>query len=302
LEHVDYAWNDLDARWDQPLPAAARFLRISARREQLSTQQATSAPGVATVIELSTPEAELLLPLPLAAILAALPAPRLAAVSVVQPVTGTTLLESLMAARNTAVALCPADRSPAAVEGDWPALSPQPQPAISGWRKRLITTIVQNCPAGQRVPRLALEAGFLQLHDDLNGSHQCSQAIEGEGRHRPGDYWHAIMHRREPDASNAKYWFRHVGEHPIFADLLLDAAGCASSHPPGEFRRWAAEQAAKSTWDPYAFVDVCSRAECAGDHEFRQSCERFQYLEMLRLLVWTWQFAMAGPEANSGPC
>src|SRR5580692_4419464 len=41
---------------------------------------------------------------------------------------------------------------------------------------------------------------------------------------REGDYWHAIVHRQEPDAGNAGYWCGQVGAHPIFPELREEAA------------------------------------------------------------------------------
>src|SRR6185295_3279275 len=46
-------------------------------------------------------------------------------------------------------------------------------------------------------------AGLWLLQDFLDESHAISQDIDT----REGSFWHAIMHRREPDASNSKYWW-----------------------------------------------------------------------------------------------
>src|SRR5262245_25608431 len=85
-------------------------------------------------------------------------------------------------------------------------------------------------------------------HDFLDESHAISQEI----RTPTGSYWHAILHRREPDASNSAYWFRRVGEHAIFADLASEAAqlGYHSS---------------EARWNPFAFIDECEGHRGKGD-------------------------------------
>jgi hypothetical protein len=58
----------------------------------------------------------------------------------------------------------------------------------------------------------AVKAGLHLLNDDLERGHALAQAHEGD---KTCDYWHAIVHRREGDFDNAKYWLRQVGRHPV---------------------------------------------------------------------------------------
>lgn len=103
----------------------------------------------------------------------------------------------------------------------------------------------------------ACRAGLWLLHNYLDHSHEISQELAST----TGSYWHGIMHRREPDYSNAKYWFRRVGDHEVFPDLAMVAHGFSQS---GSAAREFERLTTRSTWDPFAFIDLCEQAH-AGE-------------------------------------
>ena len=80
-------------------------------------------------------------------------------------------------------------------------------------------------------------------------AHETAQNI-----HTPeGSYWHAIVHRQEPDAWNSDYWFRQVGRHAIFPALRDAAAALAVDFGP--------------EWRPAAFLQFCDRASPGSEAE-----------------------------------
>ena len=105
----------------------------------------------------------------------------------------------------------------------------------------------------------ALLAGLWLLSGDLDRSHHWSQSLETPD----GSYWHGIMHRREGDFGNAKYWFRRAGRHPIHGPLAEAARTIlveAGPHAAGTLGPDLARLGEMSAWDAAAFVDAVERA------------------------------------------
>lgn len=79
-------------------------------------------------------------------------------------------------------------------------------------RAELVQLVIA-CPAPREVA-----AGLWLYIDDLQRSHTVSQTLTSA----TGNFWHAIVHRREGDFSNAKYWYDKVGHHPVIEEMGYD--------------------------------------------------------------------------------
>lgn len=117
----------------------------------------------------------------------------------------------------------------------------------------------EGVPVASPHDAMAVVSGLLLWNDSLSESHTISQGIQTAN----GSYWHGIMHRREPDYPNSKYWFRQVGRHPIFP--AVHEAAVETLRAAGHGFRWATEtighMESRGEWDPNAFIDWCQACE-----------------------------------------
>ena len=118
-------------------------------------------------------------------------------------------------------------------------------------------------------------------HNFLDESHTLSQQIDTP----TGSFWHGIMHRREPDISNSKYWFQKVGDHETFP-AIREAASRVASGTGGE-----AAVLTNSTWDPFGFVDLCE-AGLNGNVALDEVCRTVQQIEWEVLFDYSYQKAI----------
>jgi hypothetical protein len=95
-------------------------------------------------------------------------------------------------------------------------------------------------------------------HDFLDESHRISQSIATP----TGSFWHAIMHRREGDFSNSKYWYARCVNHPALHAIAAQAATFVHPYPADK----SLLRLLNNGFDPDAFVDLVERVHADPNH------------------------------------
>jgi hypothetical protein len=137
--------------------------------------------------------------------------------------------------------------------------------ALDAEGERLIPLVADQCSSAEAARRLSQStaselfpkstspegafAGLWLYFSCFEEAHRIAQDL-----HTPeGSFWHAIIHRQEPDSGNAAYWFRRAGTHKIYNELFKQTEEIVARNRQAEFRTG-------SNWDPFAFVMFCERA------------------------------------------
>jgi hypothetical protein len=124
---------------------------------------------------------------------------------------------------------------------------------------------------------LALVRGALHYAvDALDPAHALFQ----EDHSDLGSYWHGMLHRREGDFDNARYWFRRAGAQPFFDSLHRESANLS------------ADMAKQPTWDPYLFTGQYEQAR-HGAEELVEEMRALQRAEFDVIFAHCWRRAVA---------
>ncbi len=160
-----------------------------------------------------------------------------------------------------------------------PELGPGPRPGVQSELE--LTEKLQEFFRAGKLPAEKQElvrALVFLWHDHLESAHVIAQDIDTVD----GAFVHAIVHRREPDYGNAKYWFRRVGKHPAFGEL---SSGVGSLLEQRGNRDLGQLLLPNGQWDPFAFVDACEQVKRKATHD-EALLREIQRIETENLLEW----------------
>ena len=121
-----------------------------------------------------------------------------------------------------------------------------------------------------------VRGGLLFAADAIHEAHAIFQEDKGD----LAAYWHGMMHRREGDFDNARYWFRRAGRQPFFGS----AHAAAAAH--------SADMARQSSWDPYLFTGQCEQAKFGAEN--LAELVALQRAEFAAAFDYTWRQAVKG--------
>ena len=124
-----------------------------------------------------------------------------------------------------------------------------------------------------------VRAGLFYYHNALDDSHKQAALDEGD----LAAYWHGMVHRREGDFENARYWMRRAGEQPVFQEMQ----GRASDGAPHMGRQ--------SNWDPFLFIHLCEQYRY-GETDYKKEIGHLQRTEFAVMFDYVWRRCVAPPK------
>ena len=131
-------------------------------------------------------------------------------------------------------------------------------------------------------PVALVRAALFYYHNALPDSHREAQKDEGD----LAAYWHGMVHRREGDFENARYWMRRAGEQPVFQEMQARASDGAP------------HMGRQANWDPYLFITLCEQYKY-GEHEYKKEIGHLQKVEFAAMFDYVWRQCLPAPRAGA---
>jgi hypothetical protein len=121
-------------------------------------------------------------------------------------------------------------------------------------------------------------AALWLLAGELDRSHAVSQNIKSA----EGAFWHGIMHRREGDFWNSKYWFRQCPRHAVHRELAATIDRHQSEFPV------STDKLLNPDTLPDILVDLIEQTLVNQNEQGRRG-----WIETLQLIQWwEWQLLL----------
>lgn len=127
---------------------------------------------------------------------------------------------------------------------------------IAEGRKAVEALAEEGLKAAKNSTQLHFIQGALYLcFDCFDEAHNVANDHEGTVA---GNWIHAIAHRREPDASNSKYWYHRVSvPAKVSAAIAQESLVVLKKMSVPELESLAQKMQKSKAWESEAFVDLC---------------------------------------------
>ena len=134
-----------------------------------------------------------------------------------------------------------------------PALGPEVRPNVkSPSQLQREFDLLFSKTKGTQPAKDLIRAAALLWHDHLDAAHSIVQ----DAPSAEAAFIHGIMHRRESDYSNAKYWFDRVGRHATFPKIAARVEQFLSDQQS----RSSSTLVRDGMWQPMNFIEACEEA------------------------------------------
>jgi hypothetical protein len=182
------------------------------------------------------------------------------------------LLRRSLATGGAYAALVPGGPSPAEAYGELKRLTPE--------------TVLAHPPRSPAAESAAagVVAGLWLWFDFLDESHRLAQNIHTA----TGSFWHAVMHRREGDFSNSKYWYARCASHPALSVIARRAGDVVRATPVATDEAMLSAILSGGGFDPKRFVDLVESVHTRPDdpaHAFAVEIQRIEWVALFESSV-----------------